>query len=201
MAIRLDERFAVDAPAGSVWGFLLDPRRVVECVPGGELGEVDGSAYLGAVRIAVGPLVLAYRGRVRLAHVDERAHHVVILGEARERGGGDSARLVLESWLEPLAHDRTEVIAKARVEVAGRIAELGLRVLQPLGHAVFQDFAAQARERIEAEWARPAAGGEAAGPTPVRRAAPLRPLPLALRAVGAWLAGLLRARGAGRLRD
>lgn len=200
MAIRLDERFVVDAPAASVWDFLIDPRRVVECVPGGELGEVDGDSYRGAVRVAVGPLVLAYRGRVRLDQVDAGAHHVVILGEARERGGGDSARLVLESWLEPLAHDRTEVIAKARVEVVGRIAELGLRVLQPLGHAVFQDFAAQARERIEAERARRAAGGTGA-PPPLGRAPPLRPLPLALRALGAWLTGVLRARGRGRLRD
>lgn len=190
MPIRLEERFVVDAPAGPVWDFMVDPRRVVACVPGGELEAVDGRTFRGAVKVLVGPLTLAYRGRVRLAEVDEARRRVTIVGEARERAGTDTARLTLESGLTSLPGDRTEVVASVRVDVVGRLLELGLGVLQPLGHTVFQDFARRVRERIAAEQALRARGE--VPPLPPPSPEPLRAIPLALRALRAWIAAVLR---------
>jgi carbon monoxide dehydrogenase subunit G len=182
VAIRIEERFVVRAPAGRVWDFLVDPRRVVACVPGGELHRVvDARTYDGAIRVAVGPLALAYRGRVRLAEADAAARRVTILGDARERGGADAARLALESGLRALPGDATEVVVHARVQVEGGIVSLGRGALERLGHVVFQDFAACVRARVEAEH-------EGRPPPPPR--GPLRPVPLLLRALGAWLAAL-----------
>jgi carbon monoxide dehydrogenase subunit G len=193
MAIRIEERFRVDAPPEAVWEFLVDPRRVVACVPGGELGALlDASTFDGKVRVQVGPLVLAYGGRVRLAEVDAEGRRVKIVGGARARDGSDSARLVLESWLVPLPGGGTEVVALARVDVSGRVVALGRGVLEPLAHLVFQEFAASVRARLEAERARAAAG--TAAPPPGGRAEPLHAVPLVLRALRAWLAGLLRLR-------
>jgi carbon monoxide dehydrogenase subunit G len=191
-AIAIDERFTVDAPPAAVWAFLVDPRCVVSCVPGGELGPVlDDRTFDGAVRVAVGPLTLSYAGRVRLAEVDEPALRVKIVGRARERAGPGSARLTLESWLAAPPEGPTEVTALARLDVAGRIVELGRGVLEPLAHLVFQEFAASVRASIEAEEARRRTGA-AAGPAPAR-AAPLRAVPLVLRALRAWLSGWLSA--------
>lgn len=190
MPIRLEERFVVDAPAGPVWDFMVDPRRVVACVPGGELEEVDGRTFRGAVKVLVGPLTLAYRGRIRLTEVDEARRRVTIVGAARERAGTDTARLTLESGLTSLPGDRTEVVASVRVDVVGRILELGLGVLQPLGHLVFRDFAARVRERIAAEQTL-RARGEVPPPSP-RSPEPVRAIPLAFRALRAWIAGVLR---------
>ncbi len=188
MAIRIEERFVVRAPAGRVWDFMVDPRRVVGCVPGGELRRVvDARTYDGAIRVAVGPLALAYRGRVRLAEADEAARRVTILGDAHERGGTDEARLSLESGLRELPGAATEVVVHARVDVEGRIVALGRGALERLGHLVFQDFAASVRARIEAEHE-----GRSPPPPP----GPLRPVPLLLRALAAWLGGALRPRRA-----
>jgi carbon monoxide dehydrogenase subunit G len=186
VAIRLDERFVVGAPSAAVWRFLVDPRRVVRCVPGGELTALlDERTFDGKVRVLVGPLTLAYGGRVRLAEVDDAARRVKITGDARETAGTDAARLTLESWLTPLPAGGTEVVANARIDVEGRIVALGRRVLEPLGHLVFQDFAARVRETIEAEQAgRPAPG----------RPPPVRALPLVLRALRAWVAAWRRPR-------
>lgn len=196
MAIRIDERFVVDAPVEAVWSFLVDPRRVVSCVPGGELGAVlDDRTFDGAVRVKVGPLVLAYGGRVSLAQVDAAARRVTILGEARERGGEDSARLALESRLAPLPRGGTEVVAHAVVDARGRVLELGGGFLEALAHLVFQEFAACVRTSVEAEEARRSVSGPARTAAPPGRSAPLAALPLVLRALRAWLAGILRARG------
>ena len=42
MAIRVEERFTVNAPPEAVWSYLVDPRQVVTCLPGAELTEVVG---------------------------------------------------------------------------------------------------------------------------------------------------------------
>ena len=201
MAIRIDERFQVDAPVESVWDFLVDPRRVVACVPGGELlGVADDGTFDGRVRVAVGPLTFAYGGRVRLAEVDRPARHVRIVGQARERAGPDTARLTLESRLLALPRDRTEVVAIARVDAEGRIMTLGRGVLEPLAHVVFQDFAAAVRAAVEAEVA-----AERSRRPPARRAGhasaavatpgpPLRAVPVVLRALRGWMAGWVRPR-------
>src|SRR5512133_3177992 len=152
VAIRIEERFAVRAPPDRVWAFMVDPRRVVLCVPGGELhAVVDARTYDGAIRVAVGPIAVAYRGRVYLADADAVTRRVRILGDARQRGGTDAARLSLESFLRGLPGGGTEVVVHARVNVEGRLVALGRGVLERVGHLVFRDFAARVRARIEAE--------------------------------------------------
>ena len=192
-ALLVHERFSVRAPPAAVWAFLLDPRRVVSCVPGGELRAlVDARTYDGAVRVAVGPLELAYAGRVRVAAQDPATRAVTIVGEARERAGPGSARLTLTSGLAGGEGGPTDVAAEIRLDLAGPIAELGRRVLGPLAHLVFQEFVSKVQGSIEDEEARRQAGLLA--PAAPARSAPLRPVPLVLRALRAWLAGLLAAR-------
>lgn len=187
MAIRFRERFRVDAPASAVWAFLTDPRQVVSCVPGGELLAVlDARTFDGCVRVALGPLVFAYGGRVRIARADASAWRVRIVGEAHERAGADAARLRLDSRLRPLPGGGTSVVAVGRVDVAGRLRALGLDALEPLAHEVFLDFTRAVRAAIEA----------GPGAPPGRASAPLRPLPVMLRALRAWVAGLVGGRGA-----
>jgi uncharacterized protein len=195
VAIRIVERYVVRAPVEAVWDFLVDPRRVVACVPGGELVSVlDARTFEGTIRVRVGPFTLAYAGRVQLAEVDTAARRVKIVGAAHERTGSDSARLALESWLSPLPGGASEVVAHARVDVAGRIVGLGRGVLEPLGHLVFQEFASCVRATVEAEQA--GAVGAKAAPGPARRE-PLRAIPLVLRAVKAWMASWIGSRGHG----
>jgi uncharacterized protein len=192
VAIRIDERYVVRAPVARVWDFLVDPRRVVACVPGGELTSVrDDRTFDGRIRVAVGPLTFAYAGRVQLAEVDAAGRRVTIVGTAREREGTDSARLTLESWLAPHVDGATEVIAHARVDVAGRIVELGRGFLERLGHVVFQRFASAVQASVEAELAGGAAGARAAQGAPAQ---PVRAIPLVLLAVKAWAADWMRAR-------
>jgi carbon monoxide dehydrogenase subunit G len=211
-AIVLDERFSVDAPVASVWDFLIDPRCVVGCVPGGALGPIlDDRTFDGAVRVAVGPFTLAYAGRVRLDEVDPASRRVRILGEARERAGAGAARLELVSSLRGPQAGPTEVEARMRLDVAGRIVKLGRGPLERLGHVVFQEFAAAVRAAIEEGEARRRPGLRAPPSPPLSRAEPhpappafadapahasppLRALPLVIRALRAWLEALFAAR-------
>jgi carbon monoxide dehydrogenase subunit G len=188
VALRIEERFAVRAPVDRVWNFLVDPRRVVECVPGGALvAIVDDRTYDGEVRVSVGPLTFAYGGRVSLAEADAAARRVTIVGEAHERAGTGSALLTLASELAALPGG-TDVAAHVRVAVGGRLVELGRGFLEELGHVVFREFAERVCASIERGGRRPP--GQAT----------LRALPLVLRALRGWLAPGRRGPGAQRRR-
>lgn len=199
MAIRILERFVVSAPVGPVWDALVDPRRVVACVPGGRLDEtVDERTFGGSVRVRMGAVTMAYRGRVRLAEVDVASRRVKIIGEAREGGAAGSVRLTLESWLTALPGRRSEVVVVARADVGGLMGRLGGGFLEEVGHELFRQFAARVRAAVEAEQAALAAGAPFPAQPPRRE--PLAAVPLLVRALGTWLAGLLRPRGAPRAR-
>jgi carbon monoxide dehydrogenase subunit G len=191
VAIRIEERFRVDAPVQAVWDYLVDPRRVVSCLPGAELTEVvDEQTFLGNVRVKVGAITVSYRGRVRLVEVDAAAHRVRMEGEGREGAGTGSAKMTMES-LVTAADGGAEVVVRSEVDVVGRIVQLGRGMIEQVSHQLFQQFASCVRATLESE-AAARAGGTSPGPPPPRPRA-VSALPLLMRALWAWIRSLFRA--------
>jgi carbon monoxide dehydrogenase subunit G len=198
VATRIEERFTVAAGPDAVWAFLIDPRRVVTCLPGAELVEVvDERTFDGRVKVRVGPVTVAYQGRVRLVEVERAAWRVKMDGEGRESGGAGSARLSMESRLAPRADGQTEVVVVSDVEVVGRLVQLGRGMIEQVSHQVFLQFADRVRATLEGEAAALPGASAAGGAEVPARAEPLAALPLLLRALWAWLKGLF-GRGAAR---
>ncbi len=190
MAIHIEERFLVNAPVEGVWSYLVDPRRIVSCLPGAELTEVvDERTYHGNVKVKVGAITVSYRGRVRLVEVDGAARRVRMEADGRESTGTGSARMTMESSVLP-AGTGAEVLVRAEVDVVGRLVQLGRGMIEQVSHQLFQQFAACVGATLEGEAA--ARTGETAHPVPPRRAEPVRVLPLLMRALWAWLLGLFR---------
>jgi carbon monoxide dehydrogenase subunit G len=203
VAIRIEERFAVQAPVEAVWAYLVDPRRVVTCLPGAELTEVqDERTFLGNVKVKVGTITVSYRGRVHLAEVDVPARRVKMTGEGQENTGTGSAKMTMESRLGPAPGGACEVVVQAELNVVGRIVQLGRGMIEQVAHQLFQQFAACVRATLEAEAAARAApvvpGAAAAAPPPApAREEAVRALPLLMRTLWAWLVGLFRRRAGG----
>lgn len=190
MAIRVEERLVVQAPAEAVWAYLVDPRRVVACLPGAELTEVvDERTFHGAVKVKVGALAVTYRGKVRLEEVDAAARRVRMTGEGREAAGTGQARMSMESRLSEAPGGGTEVVVQADVDVVGRIVQLGRGMIEQVSHQIFEQFSACVRATLEAE-----AGVGAASTAPPPRQEAVHALPLLLRAFWAWILGLFRRR-------
>ncbi len=138
------------APVADVWRLLLDPRQVVLCMPGAELEEVLGEhTFLGRIRVRVGPITAAYRGRVQFTEVNEHDHVIQMEAEGLEQGGG-SARGTMTSRLRQLPDGRTEVLAEASAEVTGRIAQFGRGMVQGVSQQLFRQFARAVTDRLEA---------------------------------------------------
>jgi carbon monoxide dehydrogenase subunit G len=152
MTIRIEERFVVRAPAGSVWDYLVDPRRVVACLPGAGLAEViDERTFHGSMKVKVGTVTVSYKGRVLLAQLDSTSRRVKMIGEGREVTGTGSAKMTMESRVSALPDGATEVTVRADLDVVGRIVQLGRGLIEQVAHQLFQQFASCVRATLEAE--------------------------------------------------
>jgi hypothetical protein len=193
MTIAIHETLRVRASVDAVWAFLLDPRQVATCLPGASLERiVDERTFAGSVRVTLGPITATYRGRLRLAEVDEGARLVRVEGEGRETGGSQ-ARGSLSSRLRPLPGGQTELVAEARVDVTGRIVQVGRGMIESVSRELFLQFATALRQRLEtAEGAGPAPGTAGAEPATAPAPSSLRLLPLLLRILGATVVRLVR---------
>jgi len=183
VSLRIEETFRVDAPAAAVWAYLIDPRRVVRCLPGAELLEAeDERTFLGRVRVKVGPVTAGYQGRARFVEVDEAAMRVRMTGEGRETGGAGSAKMTMTSHVVPLDDGGAEVRVEAELDLVGRLVQFGRGMIEEVSRQLFRQFADCVRATLAAEAAAPtepaatgapvaSAAAPAADPTPAAPAA------------------------------
>ncbi len=148
MAITMREQFLVRAAIEDVWDFLMDPHCVVACTPGAHLQEVESErAFTGSIKVAIGPFVTSYKGRVEFVEVDETEHRARLTAEGHERNGG-AARGSMVSFLTAV-EGGTEVVVDVSVEGTSKLVHMGLSLTQNLSEELFGQFANCVRERLE----------------------------------------------------
>ena len=70
--MEFDNSFDVPLSPAEAWTVLMDIRRIAPCMPGAELTEViDAENYKGKISVRLGPVALAFAGRVEFASIDE----------------------------------------------------------------------------------------------------------------------------------
>lgn len=210
MSLRIEETFELHAPVDRVWSYLVDPRQVVDCLPGAELTEVkDDSTFLGRVKVKVGPVTAAYNGKVTITNRDDGAHVVSMVGEGREAAGSGSAKMTMTSRLASLPTGVTQVRVTADVDIVGKAAQFGRGMIETVNKQLFKQFTECVRSTLEPPASTsapqpvaadlPAGQVDAVRPTAVpsvaqgRVAEPVRILPLLFRALADALRQLVRA--------
>ena len=151
MAFKIEERFEVQAPVERVWKYLIDPARVVECLPGAELVEMtDAQNFVGAIKVKVGALAMSYKGKAKFTEVNEETHQVRMVGDAREVGGSGSTKVTMLSTVAPLASGGgSEVVVNAEVELVGKIVQFGRGMIEEVSRQMFRQFSTCVRAKLE----------------------------------------------------
>jgi len=170
MAFKIEERFEIRAPLERVWAYLIDPAKVVVCLPGAELLELkDDQTFLGAIKVKVGPLSMSYKGSGRFTEINEQLHQARMVGEAREIGGSGSAKVNMMSTLTPLATGMVEVVVSAEVNLVGKIVQFGRGMIEEVSKQLFRQFSACVKQQLEmdtpAQGEQPGAATETSPPT------------------------------------
>ncbi len=147
MEIKIEKTFKVNAPIDRVWEFLTDPEQVVQCMPGAELDEViDDRNVRGRVGVKVGPVEARYRGQATFDELDAENHRIRVVGQGM---GDGSADLQLAGELRSLDDGSTEAEFAALVNVGGRMAQVGSRLIKFVSDRLFDQFVSRVREHVE----------------------------------------------------
>ena len=167
MAFKIEERFEVQAPVERVWQYLIDPKRVVHCLPGAELLEQqDERTFLGAIKVKVGPLSMSYKGQAKFTEINEETHQVRMVGDAREVGGSGLTKVSMLSTVSPLASGGAEVLVSADIDLVGKIVQFGRGMIEEVSRQMFRQFSTCVRQQLEtADEPQPAAAGVSAPET------------------------------------
>jgi len=150
MAFKIEERFEVKAPVERVWQYLIDPQRVVHCLPGAELLELrDDQTFAGAIKVKVGPLSMSYKGQGKFTEINEETHQVRMVGDAREVGGSGSTKVSMLSTVAPLAGGGSEVLVSADIDLVGKIVQFGRGMIEEVSRQMFRQFSSCVKQHLE----------------------------------------------------
>ena len=156
MGIARDESMAVMMrgevvlPAGrpTVWAKLNDPEALKNCVGIIESMERTGDdSYSFVVRVKLGPIGVAFRGRIVLSHVDPpNGYRINAEGEGGIAGhAGGFADVALSDRAEG-----TLLAYAVQVDLGGRLAAMGARMVDGVARrAADRFFAGFARECLK----------------------------------------------------
>jgi uncharacterized protein len=150
MPFKIEEEFEVRAPVQQVWEYLIDPARVVVCIPGAELLEAqDERTFVGAVKVKVGPMTMSFKGLMKFTEMDEQGHQVRMVGEGRDAGGAGSAKVTMLSKVAPLGGGGSLVVVNAEVDLVGKIVQFGRGMIEEVSRQLFRQFSACVKQRLE----------------------------------------------------
>ncbi|MBP6902795.1 MAG: SRPBCC family protein [Burkholderiaceae bacterium] len=207
MEVKLDKRYPLPVTVDQAWAVLRDVRAVAGCMPGAAITEqLDAAHYKGTVKVKVGPATAAFGGDITVGGIDEAARRMRLLGKGADRSGS-TASMDLDARVEAgQAPGDCVLVGEATVQVNGKFAQFGGRLMGQVSEMILAQFAdnfraaAQAVPVAEAVVAAPAQAAEAPVPE-----APVAPPPTQALNAGAivwqllkqWLAGLFGRRSAG----
>ena len=154
--MKLENSFDVAAPAPVAWRFLVDPERVIPCMPGAELtGVVDERTCPGSAGVKLGPVSLVYKGRVSIEERDDEAMRIVLVGKGTESKGKGTAGATIV--LEVSGDDRTtHADITTDLKISGMAASLGRGMIAGVAGKLTRQFAENMERQLAEE--EPSAG-------------------------------------------
>jgi uncharacterized protein len=164
--MKIENSFRVDLPLERAWPVLLDIPSLVPCMPGAELLKVeDERTFLGQVKVKLGPVAVAFRGRARLVEIDEAQHLVRASASGTEEKGRGSAQAEVSFRLSPDGGG-TRVDVLSDIALAGAVAQYGRAqgVIADVAQVMINSFAKNLGGRIESTHGDSLAASSAAAP-------------------------------------
>lgn len=135
--MRIQGTRRLQSPVAAVWSALNDPAILATCTPGCKsLEPVGDSRYSAVMEIGVGPIKATFKGTVTVLDRVENASYRLLV-EATSSVG--FAHIDARVQIAP-ANPGTLVSYNAVVEVGGRIAGVGQRVLESVAKMSISQF-------------------------------------------------------------
>ena len=144
----MEGNFVVSAPIEKVWSNLLNPETLAACIPGCEKMEaIDDNTYNSIVKAKVGPISVKLRFTTNLTEINRpRYLKAVGQGEVLNKMGTFTQETTIT--LEEIK-DGTEVLYRSNVNITGRIATFGDKVMKAKSKEMERHFTQALRQKLQ----------------------------------------------------
>ncbi|MBT4520870.1 MAG: SRPBCC family protein [Halieaceae bacterium] len=148
MAIELKETFQISAPIEDVWQFLMDPDRMIPCLPGASVSEIiDDKKFVGAVKLKIGAITAKYAGTITYTTADQEEHLCVMLAEAKEKGGGTVTGTITTRLVQ--GDGEVEATVESNVDMTGRVVQVGRGMIEGVASQIIGKFVKNIKKTLE----------------------------------------------------
>jgi uncharacterized protein len=174
--MEFDNSFDVPLSPVDAWAVLMDIRRIAPCMPGAELTEVvDAQNFRGKISVRLGPVALAFAGRVQFENVDDKNYSARVKAQGSDDKGRGAANATATFRIEP-AEIGSRVLIHTDLMLSGAVAQYGRGVgmIQATAAQIIGQFAGNLRTQLERRSPAPAPTVASPPIVPAETATPLR---------------------------
>jgi len=196
--MEFDNSFDVPLSPAQTWTVLMDIPRIAPCMPGAELTEVvDAENYKGKISVRLGPVALAFAGRVEFESIDAAHYSARVKAQGNDAKGRGAANAAATFRIEP-ANGGSRVLIHTDLMLSGAVAQYGRGVgmIQATAAQIIGQFAGNLRAQIaqQAPAPAPAAARPEAAPAASPDGKPIAGLSLIARVIWQQIIALFTGR-------
>jgi len=148
--MQIEGKFTLQGRAQEVWNFLYDPQLFISCVPGAEeIKQIDDKTYDAVVKQKVGPITVRLKFTTKLTEMDP-PRYVKAVGRGEDIGKAGTFTLEAVGHLTQITEDSVEVSYTTNVNLVGRLATFGDRIMRAKAKEMQEEVTQNLREKLKA---------------------------------------------------
>jgi uncharacterized protein len=148
--MKIDNEFTVNVPVDEAWDVLTDLERIAPCMPGAQLTGREGDAFLGKVKVKVGPVISEFAGTASFIEKDAATHHAVIDAKGRDSRGAGNASAIITAQLRADGDHRTVVTVETDLKISGKLAQFGSGMIAEVSSKLIDQFVDSLEKQVMA---------------------------------------------------
>ncbi len=150
----IEGKFTFKAPIQQIWDFLLEPRTLVSCIPGAEKVEaIDDKTYESVVKQKVGPISVRFKFTTTITEMVP-PRHIKAVGRGADIGKAGTFTQETSVDLIEISNGEVEVSYKSNVNIVGRLATFGERIMRAKAKSLGEEFTKNLRAKLESRTAK-----------------------------------------------
>lgn len=150
MKTKLEKSFEVPQGTELVWEHLIDPEKIMDCVPGVSIDEKVGeNQYKGKVGMKFGPMGVKYDADISYDEINIAERKIIITGNGVDSKGNGNAEMKMSIDLGDAAEGGVKLDAIMDVTINGKIAQFGSRLITTVSNQLFKQFVSNFSKKLE----------------------------------------------------
>ena len=149
MKTNLTKSFEVPQKTELIWNHLIDPTKIMDCVPGVSINEKVGeNHYKGKVGMKFGPMGVKYDADIFYNEIDIENKKIILSGNGVDSKGNGNAEMKMTINLTELDSGGVKMDAIMDITVNGKIAQFGSRLIDTVSNQLFKQFVSNFSKKL-----------------------------------------------------